>query len=64
MRTNSRLRLAVSLGFALVVGLVVTFGTTELGAQPGDVDWGAVGLSTHHVAGTVHYLEGRGGNIG
>ena len=64
MRTNSRLRLAVSLGFALVIGLVVTSGTTELGAQPGDVDWGAVGLSTHHVAGTVHYLEGRGGNIG
>ena len=28
------------------------------------VDWDAVEISTHHVAGTVHYLAGRGGNIG
>ena len=63
MRTNARLRLAVSVGFALVVGLVVSVGT-GVEAQPGEVDWSAVRLSTHHVAGTVHYLEGRGGNIG
>ena len=29
-----------------------------------DVDWDAVEISTHHVAGTVHYVAGRGGNIG
>lgn len=63
MRTNARLRLAVSVGFALIIGLVVSFGT-GVEAQPGEVDWSAVSLSTHHVAGTVHYLEGRGGNIG
>jgi cyclase len=63
MRTNARLRLAVSVGFALMIGLVVSFGT-GVEAQPGEVDWNAVSLSTHHVAGTVHYLEGRGGNIG
>jgi len=60
MRTNARLRLAVSVGFALIIGLVVSFGT-GVEAQPGEVDWSAVSLSTHHVAGTVHYLEGRGG---
>ena len=60
MRTNARLRLAVSVGFALMIGLVVSFGT-GVEAQPGEVDWSAVSLSTHHVAGTVHYLEGRGG---
>jgi cyclase len=64
MKLHAQLRLAVSFGFALVIGLVVGFGATGVGAQPGDVDWSAVALSTHHVAGTVHYLEGRGGNIG
>ena len=63
MKTNARLRLAVSVGFAWVIGLVVSFGS-GVEAQPGEVDWSAVSLSTHHVAGTVHYLEGRGGNIG
>jgi glyoxylase-like metal-dependent hydrolase (beta-lactamase superfamily II) len=29
-----------------------------------EVDWDAVEISVHHVAGGVHYLEGRGGNIG
>jgi glyoxylase-like metal-dependent hydrolase (beta-lactamase superfamily II) len=29
-----------------------------------DVDWSAVQIVTRHVAGGVHYLEGRGGNIG
>ena len=46
---------------ALVLVLVIGVGA---GAQRGNVDWAAVGLSTHHVAGTVHYLEGQGGNIG
>ena len=32
-------------------------------AQP-NVDWDAVEITVHHVAGGVHYLEGRGGNIG
>ena len=32
-------------------------------AQP-DVDWDAVEITVHHVAGGVHYLAGRGGNIG
>ena len=64
MNTHAQLQLAVSFGFALVFGLVVGFGTTGVGAQRGDVDWNAVALSTHHVGGTVHYLEGRGGNIG
>ena len=61
MKTSSRLRFAVSVAFAVVAALVVGAG---VGAQRGNVDWAAVGLSTHHVAGTVHYLEGRGGNIG
>lgn len=63
MSTNARLRLAVSVGFAVTIGLVVSSGT-GVEAQPGEVDWDTVELSTHHVAGTVHYLEGRGGNIG
>jgi glyoxylase-like metal-dependent hydrolase (beta-lactamase superfamily II) len=29
-----------------------------------NVDWDAVEISIHHVAGNVHYLQGRGGNIG
>lgn len=33
-------------------------------AQRGDVDWDAVEIDTHHVRGTVHYVSGRGGNIG
>lgn len=32
--------------------------------QRGDVDWDAVEIATHHVRGTVHYVSGRGGNIG
>ena len=63
MDTNARLRLAVSVGFAVTIGLFVGVGS-GVEAQPGVVDWDAVELSTHHVAGTVHYLEGRGGNIG
>ena len=29
-----------------------------------EVDWDAVDITVHHVAGGVHYLAGRGGNIG
>ena len=46
--------------FAVVAMLIAGYTTR---AQP-NVDWDAVEISTHHVAGTVHYLEGRGGNIG
>ena len=35
---------------ALALVLVIGGG---VGAQRGNVDWAAVGLSTHHVAGTV-----------
>lgn len=59
-KTRSRTRLAVSLAFAAAAAVTVAAG---LGAQPA-VDWSAVEISTHHVAGTVHYLEGRGGNVG
>ena len=58
MKISSRARLAVSLAFSAVAALTVAAG---LGAQP---DFSDVEISTHHVAGTVHYLEGRGGNIG
>ena len=58
MKTSSRARLGVSLAFSAVAALTVAAG---LGAQP---DFSEVEISTHHVAGTVHYLEGRGGNIG
>ena len=54
------LRLLVGIGFALVAVFVVVF--TPRAQQ--NVDWDAVELTTHHVAGTVHYLAGRGGNIG
>ena len=59
-KTRSRTRLAVSLAFAAAAAVTMAAG---LGAQPA-VDWSAVEISTHHVAGTVHYLEGRGGNVG
>jgi glyoxylase-like metal-dependent hydrolase (beta-lactamase superfamily II) len=29
-----------------------------------DVDWDAIEITVHHVAGSVYMLEGRGGNIG
>ena len=34
------------------------------GVAQQNVDWDAVEISIHHVAGNVHYLQGRGGNIG
>jgi len=46
--------------FTIVALLIVGFNPRAQQA----VDWDAVAISTHHVAGTVHYLEGRGGNIG
>ncbi|SVA03894.1 uncharacterized protein METZ01_LOCUS56748, partial [marine metagenome] len=61
MQIRSNLRIAVSLGCAVAAIAVIA---SEVTAQRGNVDWAAVGLSTHHVAGTVHYLEGQGGNIG
>ena len=58
MKTSSRTRLAALLAFCAAAALAVVAG---LGAQP---DFSTVEISTHHVAGTVHYLQGRGGNIG
>ncbi|MCY3845172.1 MAG: MBL fold metallo-hydrolase [Acidobacteria bacterium] len=54
------LRLLVGIAFAVVAVFVVVF--TPRAQQ--NVDWDAVEITTHHVAGTVHYLAGRGGNIG
>ena len=54
------LRVLVGIAFALVAVFVVAF--TPRAQQ--NVDWEAVEITTHHVAGTVHYLAGRGGNIG
>ena len=53
-------RLLVGVAFAFAATFVVVF--TPRAQQ--NVDWDAVEISTHHVAGTVHYLAGRGGNIG
>ena len=53
-------RLLVAVAFTLAATFVVVF--TPRAQQ--NVDWDAVEISTHHVAGTVHYLAGRGGNIG
>ena len=58
MKNSSRTRLAALLAFCAAAALAVAAG---LGAQP---DFSTVEISTHHVAGTVHYLQGRGGNIG
>ena len=55
--TFRRAGVAVGLGMALVLVIATN-------AQQGDVDWDAVEISTHHVRGTVHYVAGRGGNIG
>lgn len=60
MRTRSTFaRLGLVLGLpAVVLAAVAT------SAQQGEVDWDAVEIATHHVRGTVHYVSGRGGNIG
>ena len=49
-------------GLAFVVAAVFIVGLAPRAQQ--NADWDAVEISTHHVAGTVHYLAGRGGNIG
>ena len=49
-------------GLTFTIAAVLAIGFTPRAQQ--SVDWDAVEISTHHVAGTVHYLEGRGGNIG
>ena len=49
-------------GVTFVGAAVFIAGLAPRAQQP--VDWDAVEISTHHVAGTVHYLAGRGGNIG
>ena len=43
---------------------VLLVSVVGVSAQRGQVDWDAVEISTHHVAGTVHYIQGQGGNIG
>jgi cyclase len=43
---------------------VLLVSVVGVSAQRGQVDWDAVEISTHHVAGTVHYVQGQGGNIG
>ena len=48
----------------VVVPVVLLLGMSSVGAQQGDVDWDAVQISTHHARGSVHFVEGRGGNIG
>ena len=53
-------RLFVAVGFASIAAFVAVY--TPRAQQ--NVDWDGVEISTHHVAGTVHYLAGRGGNIG
>ena len=53
-------RLLVAVAFTLIATFVAVF--TPSAQQ--NVDWDAVEISTYHVAGTVHYLAGQGGNIG
>ena len=52
------------LGALLTLPAALLLVISYAGAQPGNVDWDAVEISTHHVDGTVHYVQGRGGNIG
>lgn len=49
-------------GLTFALAAVLAAGFTPRAQQ--SVDWDAVEISTHHVAGTVHYLAGRGGNVG
>ena len=55
MRTNLLLRSLIPTELALMAASV--------SAQQGD-DWDAVELRVEHVAGSIHVLYGRGGNIG
>ena len=61
MKTRAHLRVTMSLALVAVAAFIVARGVD---AQRGNIDWDAISLSTHHVAGTVHYLQGQGGNIG
>ena len=61
MKTRAHLRVTTSLALVAVAAFIVARGVD---AQRGNIDWDAISLSTHHVAGTVHYLQGQGGNIG
>lgn len=60
MRTRSAILRAGLLAGLPAAGLAVA----GAAVQRGDVDWDAVEIATHHVRGTVHYVSGRGGNIG
>ncbi|MGI9260036.1 MAG: hypothetical protein ACR2QQ_14470, partial [Gammaproteobacteria bacterium] len=55
MRTNLLFRILIPTVLALLAGSAY--------AQQGD-DWDAVELRVEHVAGNIHMLIGRGGNIG
>lgn len=60
MRTRSAILRA-----GLLAGLPAAWlAVAGAAVQRGDVDWDAVEIATHHVRGTVHYVSGRGGNIG
>lgn len=58
MRNTRPLILAAS-----ILALSALMWTGRTTAQQ-NVDWDAVAITPHHVAGSVHYLEGQGGNIG
>lgn len=58
MKNKVLLSCLISMLTVSAMVLVIGAGTQE------EVDWGAVEIKTHHVAGNVYYLEGRGGNIG
>ena len=49
--------------FTFTVALLAVVSDRPASAQQ-DVDWDAVEITVHHVAGGIHYLAGRGGNIG
>ena len=55
-------RSSTLVGITFAVAAVFIVGLTTSAQQ--NADWDAVEISTHHVAGTVHYVAGRGGNIG
>ena len=48
----------------LVVGLPAILLSVAAARAQQQVDWDGVEIATHHVRGTVHYVSGRGGNIG
>ena len=48
----------------LLVGIPAILLSVAAARAQQQVDWDAVEIATHHVRGTVHYVSGRGGNIG